>query len=76
MLLIDVRLESTHMVELLTQKWQNLSLNNDRMIKIQKSIIVEHNNAILPSSRLEFPILKDGRINSTIFVIQIFWYLK
>ena len=64
------------MIELLTQKWQNLSLNNDRMIKIQKSIIVEHNNAILPSSRLEFPILKDSRINSTIFEIQIFWYLK
>ena len=42
-------LPPTHMVELPTQKWQNLSLNNDRMIKIQKSIIVEHNNAILPS---------------------------
>ena len=36
------------MVELLSQKWQNLSLNNDRMIKIQKSIMVEHHNAILP----------------------------
>ena len=64
------------MIELLTQKWQNLSLNNDRMIKIKKSIMVEHHNAILPLSRFEFPILKDGRIHSTIFVIQISWYLK
>ena len=40
--------EGTQMVELLSQKWQNLSLNNDRMIKIQKSIMVEHHNAILP----------------------------